>query len=123
MAACRAADIVYGAASVEWEYGALDHAIGTVAGDRVLLPVLRGALEAVRASGTRQPIPLLAFTDNFADSAGVRIHYVTAGNSDGPMVLMVHGLPDFWYGWRHLIALDQVDNSLLGRELAALQVS
>ncbi|MHC4876167.1 MAG: alpha/beta fold hydrolase [Planctomycetota bacterium] len=34
----------------------------------------------------------------FADSGGVRIHYVTAG--DGPLVVMIHGFPDYWYTWR-----------------------
>lgn len=34
----------------------------------------------------------------FADSNGVKIHYVTAGK--GPLVVMIHGFPDFWYTWR-----------------------
>lgn len=34
----------------------------------------------------------------FADSDGVKIHYVTAGK--GPLVVMIHGFPDFWYTWR-----------------------
>lgn len=33
-----------------------------------------------------------------ADSDGVRIHYAAAGN--GPLVVMIHGFPDFWYSWR-----------------------
>lgn len=37
----------------------------------------------------------------FADSNGVKIHYVTAG--EGPLVVMVHGFPDFWYTWRNQI--------------------
>ena len=32
---------------------------------------------------------------------GVRLHYVEAG--DGPTVVLLHGFPDFWYGWRHQI--------------------
>jgi pimeloyl-ACP methyl ester carboxylesterase len=36
--------------------------------------------------------------DGFADSGGVKIHYVTAG--EGPLVLMIHGFPDYWYTWR-----------------------
>ncbi len=39
------------------------------------------------------------YKDGYADSNGVRIHYVTAGS--GPLVVMVHGFPDFWYTWRH----------------------
>ena len=39
--------------------------------------------------------------DGFADSGGVKIHYVTKGT--GPLVVLVHGIPDFWYGWRNQI--------------------
>ena len=37
--------------------------------------------------------------EGFADSAGVKIHYVTLGT--GPLVVMIHGFPDYWYTWRH----------------------
>jgi len=35
-----------------------------------------------------------------ADSNGVKIHYATYGKQDGPLIVMVHGFPDFWYTWR-----------------------
>lgn len=34
-----------------------------------------------------------------ADSNGVNIHYAALG--EGPLVLMIHGFPDFWYSWKH----------------------
>ena len=34
----------------------------------------------------------------YADSNGVRIHYASIGN--GPLMVMIHGFPDFWYTWR-----------------------
>ena len=34
----------------------------------------------------------------FADSDGVKIHYVTMGK--GPLVVLIHGFPDYWYTWR-----------------------
>ena len=37
--------------------------------------------------------------DGYADSNGVRIHYIEAGK--GPLVVMIHGFPDFSYTWRH----------------------
>src|SRR5262249_23278845 len=36
--------------------------------------------------------------EGFADSNGVRIHYVTLGK--GPLIIMIHGFPDYWYSWR-----------------------
>jgi pimeloyl-ACP methyl ester carboxylesterase len=33
---------------------------------------------------------------------GVKIHYATLGT--GPLVVMIHGFPDFWYSWRHQMA-------------------
>lgn len=38
-------------------------------------------------------------THGYADNNGVRIHYATVG--EGPLVVMIHGFPDFWYSWRH----------------------
>jgi len=32
---------------------------------------------------------------------GVRLHYVEAGA--GPLVVLLHGFPEFWYSWRHQI--------------------
>jgi pimeloyl-ACP methyl ester carboxylesterase len=37
----------------------------------------------------------------FATVNGVRLHYVEAGS--GPLVVLLHGFPEFWYSWRHQI--------------------
>ncbi len=34
---------------------------------------------------------------------GVNLHVAQAGPADGPLVLLLHGFPEFWYGWRHQI--------------------
>lgn len=39
--------------------------------------------------------------EGYADSGGVKIHYVTKGT--GPLVILIHGIPGFWYDWRHQI--------------------
>ena len=44
-------------------------------------------------------LPAIEYKDGYANSNGVKIHYVTAGQ--GPLVVMIHGFPDFWYTWRN----------------------
>lgn len=34
---------------------------------------------------------------------GVNLHVVQAGRPDGPLVLLLHGFPEFWYGWHNQI--------------------
>lgn len=33
------------------------------------------------------------------ENNGVKIHYATIGS--GPLLVMIHGFPDYWYTWRH----------------------
>jgi len=42
--------------------------------------------------------------DGYADSNGVKIHYAALGPKTAPLIVMIHGFPDFWYSWR-----DQMD--------------
>ena len=43
-------------------------------------------------------------THGYATSPdGVKIHYASLGK--GPLVVMIHGFPDFWYSWRHQMAV------------------
>lgn len=41
------------------------------------------------------------WTSDYITTNGVKLHYVTQGN--GPLMLMLHGFPEFWYSWRHQI--------------------
>ena len=36
--------------------------------------------------------------EGYAEVGDVRLHYVEAG--DGPLIVLLHGFPEFWYGWR-----------------------
>ncbi|MBL8117641.1 MAG: alpha/beta hydrolase [Anaerolineae bacterium] len=33
----------------------------------------------------------------------INLHVVQAGPKDGPLVILLHGFPEFWYGWRRQI--------------------
>ncbi|MGL5083230.1 MAG: alpha/beta fold hydrolase [Microcoleaceae cyanobacterium] len=41
------------------------------------------------------------WTKDYIITNGVKLHYVTQGQ--GPLMLMLHGFPEFWYSWRHQI--------------------
>src|SRR5215472_18848041 len=36
--------------------------------------------------------------EGYAEVGDVRLHYVEAG--DGPLIVLLHGFPEFWFGWR-----------------------
>jgi pimeloyl-ACP methyl ester carboxylesterase len=42
-----------------------------------------------------------AGNDRYAENGGVKIHYVVQGK--GPLVVMIHGFPDYWATWKPLM--------------------
>ena len=70
-------------------------------------PLTRGltillATTLFAGSAGAAPAQLLDVEHKFADNDGVKIHYAAAGS--GPLVVFVHGFPDFWYSWRDQMA-------------------
>jgi pimeloyl-ACP methyl ester carboxylesterase len=64
------------------------------------------------------PTPLPPLEDLALPGDGVTLRAVRTGDPHGPLVLLLHGFPEFWYGWRHqlgplaeagfrVVALDQ----------------
>jgi len=45
---------------------------------------------------------LSGLREGYAEVGDVRLHYVEAG--EGPLIVLLHGFPEFWYGWRLQIA-------------------
>ena len=68
---------------------------------------------------------LLGAQDGMVDSGGVKIHYVSLGRPRDPLLVLIHGFPDFWYSWReqmpalarwfHVVAIDQRGYNLSGQ--------
>lgn len=46
------------------------------------------------------PVPL---ERRWIRGAGIELHLQVAGPTGGDLVLLLHGFPEFWYGWRHQI--------------------
>ena len=61
---------------------------------------------AVTTTPTNTDASLLAadvIDTTYRDINGVQLHVVAAGDPDAPLVVLLHGHPDFWYGWRDQI--------------------
>ena len=41
--------------------------------------------------------------DKMIETNGIKLHIVQKGDSESPLVLLLHGFPEFWYGWRQQI--------------------
>src|SRR5689334_24236524 len=39
--------------------------------------------------------------EGYAEIGDQRLHYIEAG--EGPLIVLLHGFPEFWYGWRRQI--------------------
>ncbi len=40
---------------------------------------------------------------HFRETNGIKLHTVEAGPKSGEMVILLHGFPEFWYGWKEQI--------------------
>ncbi|KAF0719289.1 Aste57867_1137 [Aphanomyces stellatus] len=41
-----------------------------------------------------------SYNHQYAQLNGIRMHYIDVGPRDGVPLVLVHGFPDLWYGWR-----------------------
>ncbi len=57
----------------------------------------------------------------YADNDGVSIHYALAG--EGPLVVAIHGFPDFWYTWRDQMEALEGDYRIAAVDLRGYNLS
>lgn len=57
----------------------------------------------------------------YAESNGVKIHYASLG--EGPLVVMLHGFPDYWYTWRHQMGALAEDHQVVALDLRGYNLS
>jgi epoxide hydrolase 4 len=59
--------------------------------------------------------------DGFADVNGVRLHYVEQGQ--GPLILFLHGFPEFWYSWKDLLPEFAKDHRAVALDMRGYNLS
>jgi pimeloyl-ACP methyl ester carboxylesterase len=62
-----------------------------------------------------------AITHEYADVNGVKLHYVRAGR--GPVMVFLHGFPEFWYEWKHQLAEFAADHTVVAPDMRGYNLS
>lgn len=60
--------------------------------------ILTGAEGPSNAGGGQ-----IVIEHHYRETNGIKLHTVEAGPKDGEMVVLLHGFPEFWYGWKEQI--------------------
>lgn len=60
------------------------------------------------------------FTHHKIRLSDVVMHYVTAGPADAPPVFLLHGWPQTWFEWRHVMGLLANDYQLIAPDMRGL---
>lgn len=58
---------------------------------------------------------------HYAGVNGVRLHYVSAGA--GPLMLFMHGFPQFWYAWKDLLPAFARDHQVVAPDTRGINLS
>ncbi|MBB5444991.1 pimeloyl-ACP methyl ester carboxylesterase [Paraburkholderia sp. WSM4177] len=69
-------------------------------------PMPSGSSGIVSTLPVARPVAGLAgFEHKFATVDGLRLHYVTGGNPQGDVVVLLAGFPESWFAWRKVMGL------------------
>ncbi|MEO8026358.1 MAG: alpha/beta hydrolase [Bryobacteraceae bacterium] len=58
---------------------------------------------------------------HYAQVNGIRLHYVSAG--EGPLMIFLHGFPEFWFEWREQLAEFSKDHLAVAPDLRGFNLS
>jgi pimeloyl-ACP methyl ester carboxylesterase len=75
----------------------------------------------MRESSIMSNLAELDLRDDFVDSDGIRLHYVSRG--EGKPILFLHGFPQFWFLWRRQLADLGEDHAVYAPDLRGYNLS
>ena len=85
---------------------------------RVLATAIVGAV-AIAGVFAQSDTP--AVSHAYAEVNGQRLHYARAGR--GPLMLFLHGFPEFWYEWKNQLAEFSRDHTVVAPDLRGYNLS
>jgi pimeloyl-ACP methyl ester carboxylesterase len=85
---------------------------------RIIVAAAIGLLAAA-AGAFAQTLPPISH--EYADVNGVRLHYAKAGS--GPLIVFLHGFPEFWYEWKNQIAEFSRDHTVIAPDMRGYNLS
>jgi len=100
---------------------------GLILAVRLGLFLIAGESAVAQGNGTTPAASSLlpGAREDYVDSGGVRVHCMSLGREGSPLLVLIHGFPDFWYSWRaqmpalardfHVVAIDQRGYNLSGQ--------
>jgi pimeloyl-ACP methyl ester carboxylesterase len=59
--------------------------------------------------------------DHYVNVNGVRLHYVATGT--GPLILFLHGFPEFWYAWKNQLTALGSDHHAVALDMRGFNLS
>jgi pimeloyl-ACP methyl ester carboxylesterase len=81
--------------------------------------LLFAGIFASSATASFKDKPMLK--DKYVKVNGVRLHYVTAGK--GPLILFLHGFPEFWYEWKNQLTEFGKDHQAVAPDMRGYNLS
>ena len=73
-----------------------------------------------RSESQPRPVPDTV-SHEYADVNGVKLHYARAGR--GPLMVFLHGFPEFWYEWHNQIAEFSRDHTVVAPDMRGYNLS
>jgi pimeloyl-ACP methyl ester carboxylesterase len=99
----------------------VSRAIATAVLSVVAVAALLGRPSMDRGAAAGGQSDAAALTHAYAEVNGVRLHYVRAGR--GPLMMFLHGFPEFWYEWKHQLAEFSRDHTVVAPDLRGYNLS
>jgi epoxide hydrolase 4 len=83
--------------------------------------ILATALGVMAVAGAFAQPDAPAISHEYAEVNGVRLHYARAGR--GPLVVFLHGFPEFWYEWKYQLAEFSRDHTVVAPDMRGYNLS